>query len=77
MTVATEHLLEAVLALPEIERLDFVEALIASLNSDDRPPVDDLWQGIVQRRSAELQSGQVTPLALSEVRKKLRESFSG
>jgi putative addiction module component (TIGR02574 family) len=77
MTPATEQLLDAVLALPEEDRLQFAEALIASLQPSDRPPFDDSWRAIIQRRSAELQSGQVTPIPWEEVKRQARENLRG
>src|SRR5438045_2475102 len=53
MSLTTEQLLEAVLALPDEERLEFVEAIFSSLHPKDRPPFDDSWRDVIQRRSAE------------------------
>ncbi len=59
MSSTTEQLLDAVLALPNGDRVEFVVALIASLRPDDRPPFDESWREVIQRRSAELRSGRV------------------
>jgi putative addiction module component (TIGR02574 family) len=77
MTSTAEQLLNAALALPEEDRLQFVEALIVSLQPGDRPPFDDSWGEIIRRRSAELQSGQVTPLPWAEVKRQAREKAGG
>ena len=77
MSPATEQLLDAALALPEEERLQFAEALIVSLQPEDRPPFDDSWREIIQRRSAELRSGQVTPVPWEEVKRRTREKAGG
>jgi putative addiction module component (TIGR02574 family) len=69
MNPATEQLLDAALALPDEDRLEFVEALIVSLQPNDRPPFDDSWREIIQRRSAELQSGKVTPIPWEELKR--------
>jgi putative addiction module component (TIGR02574 family) len=69
MTATAEQLLNAALALPEEERLEFVEALIVSLQPSDRPPFDDSWREVIQRRSAELRSGQVIPVPWEEVKR--------
>jgi hypothetical protein len=44
-----------------------VEALIASFWPDDRPPFDESWREIIRRRSDELRSGKVTPVARNEI----------
>jgi putative addiction module component (TIGR02574 family) len=77
MTATTEQLLTAALTLPDGDRLDLVEGLIASLQPADRPPIDDSWRDIVRRRSAELRSGQVTPVPWAEVKRRGREQAGG
>jgi putative addiction module component (TIGR02574 family) len=72
MNPATEQLLDAALALSDEERLEFVEALAASLQPTDRPPFDESWREVICRRSAELRSGQVSGIPLSEVNKRAR-----
>jgi hypothetical protein len=41
MTATSEKLLDAALALPEEDRLEFIEALTASLQPADRAPFDE------------------------------------
>ncbi len=77
MNTTTEQLLNAALALPEEDRLQFVEALIGSLQPTDRPPFDDSWRAIIERRSAELKSGQVTPIPWAQVKRQAREKIGG
>ncbi len=77
MNTTTEQLLNAALALPEADRLQLVEALIGSLHDTDRPPFDDSWRAIIERRSAELKSGQVTPIPWAEVKRQAREKIGG
>jgi putative addiction module component (TIGR02574 family) len=77
MSAATEQLLEAALALPDEDRLEFVEALAASLRPEDRPPFDESWLKVIQRRSTELRTGAVTPIPWSEVKRKAREKSIG
>jgi putative addiction module component (TIGR02574 family) len=72
MSTTAEQLLNAALTLPEADRLQLVEALIASLRPDDQPPFDDSWREVVHRRSAELQSGQVAPIPWAEVKRQGR-----
>jgi putative addiction module component (TIGR02574 family) len=77
MNPTTEQLLNAVLALPDDDRLEIAEALLVSLQRKDQPPFDDSWREIIQRRSAELASGQVSPIPWAEVKQKAREKASG
>ena len=73
MSSIAENLLTAALALPEGDRIELVEALTASLQPVDRPPFDESWREVIQRRSAELRSGQVTPVPWAEVKRQARE----
>jgi putative addiction module component (TIGR02574 family) len=73
MNSSSEQLLTAALALPVEDRLFFLEALMGSLQPKDQPPLDESWREIVRRRSAELRSGQVTPISWEEVKRSARE----
>lgn len=77
MDSTTEQLFDAVLSLPDGERVELAEALIASLRPDDRPPFADEWRAVVQRRSAELRGGQVTPVPWADVKRTAREKSGG
>lgn len=74
---STDQLLNAALALPEDERIEFVEALIASFRPEDQPPFDESWREVIRRRSAELRSGQVKPVPWDEVKRQAREKAGG
>jgi putative addiction module component (TIGR02574 family) len=73
MSQTTEKLLDAALALPETDRLEFVEALAASLQPADRAPFDESWGEIIQRRSRELRSGTVAAIPWADVKRQARE----
>jgi putative addiction module component (TIGR02574 family) len=77
MDTTTQQLFNTVLSLPDGDRAELVEALIASFRPDDQPPFDDAWRVVIQRRSAELRSGQVTPVPWAEVKRKARENAGG
>jgi putative addiction module component (TIGR02574 family) len=77
MSPTTEQLLDTALALPDEERLELVEALLASFTSGEQPPFDESWREVVRRRSAELRSGQVTPIPWAEVKRQAREKAGG
>ncbi len=69
MDATTQQLFDAALSLPDDDRVELVEALIASFRPDDKPPFDDSWCAVLQRRSAELRAGQATPVPWAEVKR--------
>ena len=77
MNATLENLLHTALTLPDPERVELVEALIASLQPEDRPPFDESWREVIQRRSAELRSGQVIAVPWDEVKRRAREKAGG
>ena len=77
MTPSTEHLLDAALALPADERAEFAEAVAQSLRPEGESPLDESWREVIQRRSAELDRGAVTPVPWEEVRRRARERRGG
>jgi len=77
MSLTTEQLLDAVLALPEEERWEVAEAVFASLQPSDQSPLDDSWREVIRRRSAELRSGQVVGIPWEEVKRRAREKAGG
>jgi putative addiction module component (TIGR02574 family) len=76
MNTSVEQVLDAALALPDGERVEIVEALIASFRPEDQP-FDDSWREAILRRSAELRSGQVKPVPWAEVKSGAREQTGG
>jgi putative addiction module component (TIGR02574 family) len=77
MNPTAEQLLTAALALPDDDRLQLAEALIVSLQPDDRPPFDEAWREVIRRRSAELQSGKILPVPWEDVKRQAREAAGG
>ena len=77
MNSTFDRLYEDALSLSEGERLELAEALIASLSHQDRPPFDDSWGAIVEKRSQELLSGEKAPVLWSEVKRKSQEQTGG
>jgi len=73
MNPDAEHVLTAALDLPDDDRLEIVEALLTSLQSNDRPPFDESWREVIRRWSAELKSGQVLSVPWEEVKRRARE----
>lgn len=77
MSPNAESLLEAALALPDRDRLEIAEALSASVQSANQPPFDESWKAIIQRRSQEIESGDVETIPWSEVKRQVREELGG
>ena len=77
MISQTENVFSSALNLPDDERVELIEALIVSLQTDDRPPLSDSWRAIIKRRSAELRSGSVSSIPWSEVKRLARENAGG
>lgn len=67
MPQTVAELLEAALALPEVERAELAELLTASV---PEPPssLHAAWAAELRRRAAEIDSGQVKPIPWDEVR---------
>ena len=77
MSPHTEQLLTTILDLPDEDRLEFTEALIASLRPADQPPLDVSWAEVIRRRSAELRAGRVNLVPWAEVKRQAREKAGG
>ena len=77
MNITGDQVFDAALALPDGERVELVEALIASFQSQDRPPFDDSWRTVIERRFAELQSGAVMPVPWDVVKQRARQKMGG
>ena len=59
MSTVNEQLLKATLALPEEDRLEFLEAISQSLQQPGLPPLDESWRSVIKKRSEEIRSGKV------------------
>jgi putative addiction module component (TIGR02574 family) len=70
MSQTVAALLEAVLALPENARMEFVAALLASVEESGQRPFDDSWLMEVRRRSEEFDSGAVKSISWNEVKER-------
>ena len=77
MSLTADELMDAALALPGENRLELAEALVASLDSADRPAIDESWRPVIRRRSAELRSGQVVGVSWEEVKRRAQEQAGG
>ena len=73
MSMNVEALEVEALHLPPVERARLVEKLIASLDAD--PEVEEAWAAEVERRQAQLDSGEVSLLPGPETLTKLKAEF--
>jgi putative addiction module component (TIGR02574 family) len=65
------------LALPEEDRFELAEALLASQDQSSELPFDPAWLGEIQRRSAEIEAGSVPLTPWSVVRERVRQQLKG
>jgi len=72
MSPGTEQVLQKALALPTPEQVELIEALIASLDELEPQPLDQHWMAEIQSRSADFDTGIVTPIPWSVVRERAR-----
>jgi putative addiction module component (TIGR02574 family) len=75
MGPATKQLLQSALGLPEDERVELVEALLAECDRSLARPFDSAWLAEVQRRSAEIDAGTAVLSPWSEVQCRVREKL--
>ncbi len=67
--VTTNEILKAAIALSDSERVELIEALLASFDpSVSEPDVAVAWRNIASQRAAELDSGAVPTVSWDEVR---------
>jgi putative addiction module component (TIGR02574 family) len=78
MNPVTEQRLQAALALPEEERCELVEALLASQDqSSELLPFDPAWLSEIRRRSDEVEAAAVQLTPWSVVRDRVRQRLEG
>jgi putative addiction module component (TIGR02574 family) len=71
VTPSIEQLFQAAQSLPEADQVELIDALITALDEAKPHPRDAAWLQEIQRRSAEYDAGQVTPIPWAEVRTRL------
>jgi putative addiction module component (TIGR02574 family) len=72
MNSSLSHVLEAAKSLPEPERVELIDALIATLEPEDAAPLDDAWLAEIDRRSREFDAGLVQTIPWEEVKERAR-----
>ena len=68
-----EKLAEEAMQLPCDERAHLVEKLLQSLNVPTRVDIDRLWAEEAERRVAEIDRGDVTPIDGEQVFREIRD----
>lgn len=77
MGPAAEQVLQTALALSQEERLELVEALLASHDPSEELPFEPAWLDEIGRRSAEVEAAAVPLESWSVVRERVRERLEG
>ncbi len=62
-------------ALPVEERAAIVDSLLRTLNAPD-PAIEALWIGVAAKRLADLESGKISGIPISEVAEQARKRYS-
>jgi putative addiction module component (TIGR02574 family) len=70
MKGTAKRVLNAALKLPEPERVELVEELLADLDGTDEG-VDAAWATEIDRRTREIDEGTVKPVSLASVRRRI------
>jgi putative addiction module component (TIGR02574 family) len=68
-----EQLFQEALQLPPIERVEFVEMLLASFELPSRTMIDQLWADEVEDRIHAYERGEIKTIAAQEVFAKLNQ----
>ena len=81
MSPVTEQRFQEALALPEDERFELIDALLASQGPSERLAFDPEWRDEIQRRSAELDAGRAQcapwPIVRDRVRRRGNTGMRG
>jgi len=70
MKGTAKKVLNAALKLPEHDRVELVEELLADLDGADEG-VDAAWAAEIGRRTREIDEGKVKPVSLTTVRRRI------
>lgn len=73
MTKTTEKLASQIRSLPDIEKLQLVDAILADLDKPD-PEIDRIWAEEARKRWAAYKSGNIPTVSYQEVMDKHRRS---
>jgi len=68
MSIIMQNVLQTALALPETERVELVDALIASLPRDEQVPLDDEFLAELERHCDDVDAGTAKTFSWDEVK---------
>jgi putative addiction module component (TIGR02574 family) len=77
MTRPAKEIVNAVKRLPEQDRLQIVQEILASLEPATDKDVDAAWATEIERRSREIKEGSVRPIPWKEVKLGARKRVRG
>jgi len=77
MKQTTKKVLDAAMELPEKEKIRVVEELLAGLEGEADPDAEEAWTAEIERRTKEIEQGQVKPISWPTVRKLAIERVRG
>jgi putative addiction module component (TIGR02574 family) len=77
MKQTTKKVLDAAMELPEKEKIRVVEELLAGLEGEADPDAEGAWAAEIERRTREIERGDVKPVPWSTVRKLAAERVRG
>ena len=73
MTLTADQLYEAAMVLPEQERAKLTERLLDTLPQTMPSQLHPAWRDELRRRLAQVDSGEVTPMAWEKVKQAVAE----
>jgi putative addiction module component (TIGR02574 family) len=76
MSPTSEQVLATALSLPESERLEVAEALLAASAPPTPEPTGDAWVAELQRRSGQIDAGEAVLTPWPEVKRRVRARLS-
>ena len=77
MKQTTKKVLDAAMELPEKEKIRVVEELLAGLEGEPDPDAEAAWTVEIERRTREIEQGEVMPVPWPTVRKLAAERVRG
>jgi putative addiction module component (TIGR02574 family) len=76
MSPTTEQILCSALTLPESQRLELAEALLAASEPPTPEPTGEAWLADLHRRSAEIDAGDPPLATWQEIKQRVRARFA-
>jgi putative addiction module component (TIGR02574 family) len=75
MGEVAKRLLKEVLALPDADRAELAAEIMASFDGPPDPDVEAAWAGEIERRAAEVLSGESEGVPWDEVRERIEREL--